>query len=298
MHINVFILHDHCNIMKSTQKMQINKLRIDREYFNLVPRPCRGDMDLINADIKKNGIENPIIINQNNIVIDGHTRLDIATGLGHTKVPVEIRKFKNKEAEINFIIQVNILRRHLTSAQKVAIGLKLLKLEKERAKKRQREHGKTAPGKSKTVMDSESTDSGKSRDIVAKQMGISSKTLQQGLKINVLMDSLNKKKSDILKVEWNDLLAGKKSLKSVYKTAIELEGKQPRKNVNYSNFIVKEADKFNNQLSEWKVKKINNIKNEDDKERVVESIKKIYDALSILILRISSDKTININVEK
>lgn len=53
----------------------------------------------------------------------------------------------------------------------------LLKIEKAKAKQRQKEHGGTAPGKTKDTGGKITTsDKGKSRDKVAEQLGVSGKT--------------------------------------------------------------------------------------------------------------------------
>lgn len=267
--------------MEKTGNKKISDLKIDEVYKDLIPRPCEEDMLAIRDDIKKNGIEYPIIINKNNLVIDGHTRIDIARGLGHTEVPVKIKEFKNKEAEINFIIQVNILRRHLKSVQKLGVGLKLLEIEKEKAKERQKKPSGTAPGKteSNARVSSEPTASGKSRDIVAKQMGISSKTLQQGLKITKMIGGLDKEKADVLKDDWNKALAGKKSIKSVYQQALKLEGK-PENKPNTDRIKVKRLVEIKNKIDMINANDILAIENQKDRDIAIQTIEKMIAHLS------------------
>ncbi|MCK4348763.1 MAG: ParB N-terminal domain-containing protein [Thermoplasmatales archaeon] len=265
---------------RTRKMMKINNLETSEEYKNLIPRPCEEDMLAIRDDIKKNGIEDPIIINKNNLVVDGYTRIDIARGLGHTEVPVKIKEFKNKEDEINFIIQANILRRHLRSVQKLGVGLKLLEFEKEKAKERQREHSGTAPGKTKTIMGREPTsESGAARDIVAKKIGVSSKTLQQGLKITKMIGGLDKEKSDVLKADWNKALAGKKSIKSVYKQAIKFEGK-PENKPNTDRIKVKRLVEIKNKIDMINANDILAIENQKDRDMAIQTIEKMIAHLS------------------
>ncbi|MCZ8517808.1 hypothetical protein O9H85_37110 [Paenibacillus filicis] len=49
------------------------------------------------------------------------------------------------------VISLNLKRRHLTQSQKAAVVVDMLPLLEKEARERQREHGRTAPGKPKTV---------------------------------------------------------------------------------------------------------------------------------------------------
>ena len=117
--------------------MKINKIKLREDYKKLVPRPSSEEYDKLMEDIKVKGIEDPIILSQKNILIDGYTRYDIAKKLEINDIPVESKTFASEEEEREFCIRKALLRRHLTVAQKAELGLILLKIEEGKAKKRQ-----------------------------------------------------------------------------------------------------------------------------------------------------------------
>lgn len=94
------------------------RFKINLVYEKLIPRPSIEELVQLETDIKKHGIQNKIIINQKHEIIDGYTRYKIGQQL-RIKIPYEIKKFKNKDAELQFLISTNIHRRHLKPFQKV-----------------------------------------------------------------------------------------------------------------------------------------------------------------------------------
>jgi len=61
------------------------------------------------------------------------------------------------------------------------LGLALLEIEKKKAKERQRQHGFTAPGRPKTLVQNFArvSEQGKARDFAASKVGLSGKTLRK-----------------------------------------------------------------------------------------------------------------------
>jgi len=94
------------------------RFKINPVYEKLIPSPSIEELVQLETDIKKHGILNKIIINQKHEIIDGYTRYKIGQQLG-IKLPYEIKKFKNTDAELQFLISTNIHRRHLRPFQKV-----------------------------------------------------------------------------------------------------------------------------------------------------------------------------------
>jgi hypothetical protein len=76
----------------------------------------------------------PIILNQDNVVLDGHHRLRACKELG---IPISFSKkdFTNKPLEeLDYVVSVNLDRRHLDEFQRAEIALKYDKLYKKIAK--------------------------------------------------------------------------------------------------------------------------------------------------------------------
>jgi len=72
--------------------------------------------DALKADIMKNGIRVPVVVDQHGRVLDGHNRRRIADELG-IHVPVEIITIASDEAAYDTALSLNCARRHLTREQ-------------------------------------------------------------------------------------------------------------------------------------------------------------------------------------
>jgi len=72
--------------------------------------------DALKADIMKNGIRVPVVVDQYGRVIDGHNRRRIATELS-IHVPVEIITIGSDEEAHELALTLNCARRHLTREQ-------------------------------------------------------------------------------------------------------------------------------------------------------------------------------------
>lgn len=205
--------------------MKIENVKINKEYKTIVPRPTEGEYEALKEDIKKNGITSPIFVNKDNVLIDGYTRIKIAKELGIKEIKSIVLTFKYPEEEIIKVIEINLHRRHLNIPQKATLALILLPLEEKLAKKRQKatlpERGKR--GFQKIQLKEPSVVATlpphkKSRDVVAKNVGISGRTLQKAKKI------VEAAKTDP-KIEkaWEDAQKGKKSISHVYRKVKQKE---------------------------------------------------------------------------
>jgi uncharacterized protein YqfB (UPF0267 family) len=84
----------------------------------------------LKESISKNGYweEYPIIVNDNNEILDGHSRWKACQELG-IQPTIKVKHFESKE-EVRFVIETNLNRRHLNAFQKAELALKLIELEK------------------------------------------------------------------------------------------------------------------------------------------------------------------------
>jgi len=74
--------------------------------------------------IKIDGQKVPIIVNQNNVIIDGYTRFQICKEL-HIKPKSQIIKFKSTLEEIKYILTANAQRRDLSIFERFLAGERL-----------------------------------------------------------------------------------------------------------------------------------------------------------------------------
>ena len=98
-------------------ELPLKKLKLTRQE-KIVPDLTKKDFNDLKRSIEKWGIIEPIIINQNNMIICGRERYRAALVLGIKEVPVVIRK-TNGNGDIKKIsLEENLRRRHLDSSIK------------------------------------------------------------------------------------------------------------------------------------------------------------------------------------
>lgn len=79
-----------------------------------------ADLEKLKADIQERGILTPLMVKKDNTLLTGHTRLKIALELGLPSVPVQYSEFDlNDDEERKFIINDNLLRRQLSSEERL-----------------------------------------------------------------------------------------------------------------------------------------------------------------------------------
>jgi ParB-like chromosome segregation protein Spo0J len=190
-------------------------LHLNREYEKLLPQMSEEEFVELKASIQAEGQHYPIVANEDLEVLDGHHRFRACTELG-IEPDFEVRKFEDKLLEKKFVIEANLRRRHLTKFQLVELGVPLLEIEKAIAKKRQVEGGKAgrniqlglAPDDAKPVLTKS-----KATAVVAKKVGVSTRTFERGKKI------LEKASEE----EKQKLREGKASIAKVYREVVALE---------------------------------------------------------------------------
>ncbi|MEM4443566.1 MAG: MT-A70 family methyltransferase [Candidatus Nitrosocaldus sp.] len=113
--------------------LSLTDIKEKEEYRSLLPLIVEEDYNRLKEDIEKRGIQLPLIVNSNKVLLDGYTRLRIARELGIQHIPCIIRTFDNELEEKEFVLTINVYRRHLNTAQRVEVAIRLLAIEKERA---------------------------------------------------------------------------------------------------------------------------------------------------------------------
>ena len=191
---------------------EISELQVNPEYEALLPPLLDEDSKKLEQSILKEGILHPLIINQDKVILDGHHRLRICQALHINEVPFVERSFSNDLEEKEFVISFNLHRRHLTQTQKVELALSLLKIEMEKARRRQLS-SLTHVKDSIIVPNSEQRDveHGKAIEIAAKKVGLGKDTLWKAQKILEAAEE-DEKIADA----WRSLSEGKGSIHSVF----------------------------------------------------------------------------------
>jgi ParB-like chromosome segregation protein Spo0J len=183
-------------------------LHVNPEYEKLLPKMSDQEFADLKASIQEEGQHYAIIVNEDLEILDGHHRFRACVELD-IEPDFEVRKFENKLLEKKFVIEANLRRRHLNNFQLVELGVPLLEIEKLLAKKRQAGGGKMGRN---IQLGLESDDAkpeikAKATEVVAKKVGVSTRTFERGKKIMEKASEEDKQK----------LREGKASIAQVYR---------------------------------------------------------------------------------
>ncbi len=128
--------------------------------------PLMGDDDLaeLQADIKANEQKEAIYLHEDK-VLDGRNRYIACINL---KIEPRYRVWDRSGSPTEFVVSLNLHRRHLTSSQRACVAVEIEKCFAKEAKGRQREHGGTAPGKPKNTSVKINGSEGDAREKAAK----------------------------------------------------------------------------------------------------------------------------------
>jgi N6-adenosine-specific RNA methylase IME4 len=94
-------------------------------YLTLLPPLAEGDYNTLKADISERGLIVPIVIDEQNNIIDGHNRLRIAAELNLTEIPFDIRVNLSEEEKQQLALDLNLHRRHLDKEQRAGFALQM-----------------------------------------------------------------------------------------------------------------------------------------------------------------------------
>src|SRR5574339_600425 len=116
--------------------MTINlEIKINPEYVELVRPLSAKEYAELKESIKEKGLHLPIIINQDNTILDGHHRYQICHELG-IGPKYEFKIFDDRLEEKSFVIDINDKRRQLNDFSKSELAYELEKIESEKARLR------------------------------------------------------------------------------------------------------------------------------------------------------------------
>ena len=159
------------------------KIKTKSEYEQLVPHLTTLEYNNLKQSIKENnGNTIPIIVNKEGIIIDGHHRYKASIELG-LKPRIEVQEFSDPILEKEFIISINLNRRHLNQFQISELGYKLEEIEKQKAKIRQLKNLKNVKYilSTSSLASNEANDetTGKVSKIIANKIGQSASTYER-----------------------------------------------------------------------------------------------------------------------
>lgn len=175
---------DELTEKKNADPGVLEPLKMSPEYVSLCIPLASEEYESLKESIRKDGLWIPLVVNPDGVVLDGHHRY---RACGEVDRPWDdpkpiVKRFDSKLLEKKFIIETNLKRRHLTTLQKVEMAMKLEPIEAELARHRQ-EATRIKDGKPPGEGQLTTTVKGKTREIVAKKVGLSGKTYQRAKKV-------------------------------------------------------------------------------------------------------------------
>jgi hypothetical protein len=175
----------------------------NEEYAKLVHPLTDNEYKALEEDIKKNGQLDPIKINQQGIILDGHHRFKILQKL-NIEPKTEINNIL-PDLEEEFVININLVRRQLNDYQKAELGFKLETIYSERAKQRCLLNLRNSKVSTLSNDNIEQQEKGRTGDIISVKIGTSPATYNRAKKIILegsesTKEKLRKGKSTISKV--------------------------------------------------------------------------------------------------
>lgn len=96
--------------------LEPTRIYIDPEYLALVPRPSQEQRDALKESLKTQGQLEPITVNKDGKVLDGHTRFDLCAELQIIPKTI-VKEFATVDEERIYVITTNLARRHLSEFQ-------------------------------------------------------------------------------------------------------------------------------------------------------------------------------------
>lgn len=217
------------------------ELQRQKNYLELVPRPNDEEYQQLKGDIERDGLNSalPLVINDDEVVLDGYTRLQIADELELEWVYVKTQEFEDHYAEKMFIIKTNLRRRHLNNAQRIELGEKLLEIKRDQARERQRQAGDQNLKQYEKIQKSghlsngppvpptlgEPEEKGEAVELTARDIGVGKETFRKGLKVKQEAQT----DPETAKA-WDKALKGEATVNQVYHQVQKKTGvkKQPR----------------------------------------------------------------------
>lgn len=112
-------------------------------FADVFPLMEGAEFDELVADIKKNGLNEPIVLSHDRaVLVDGRNRLRACRAAGVDEVYRALGKHYTATQVIDYIVSSNVARRHLDVGQRAFLGIAVEAAYAEIAKERQREAGR------------------------------------------------------------------------------------------------------------------------------------------------------------
>lgn len=209
------------------QSIPINSVTITNRI-----RKDLGDISALAANISELGLLSPILVNKQYQLLAGERRLTACRELGWTDIPAIIMDTADAERELAVEFAENRYRKDFNREEIVDAGIQMERIESIKAEERRisTQNNNAAKSVKAEVENFPHQEVGKTRDIVARRLGISGKQYER-------MKFIVEHKTDLSEGEYTDWNTGVISTNKAYGfIKKELEPKLPaKKNTDSAN---------------------------------------------------------------
>jgi N6-adenosine-specific RNA methylase IME4 len=118
------------------------EIKTNPEYEKLLPKLPNEQYEALKNSIKNEGQHYPIAYNSKGEILDGHQRFKSCLELGiQPKLEEQPRNFNDLRDERQFVLETNLIRRHLETWHRIMLFKPLLLIYREKANERIQEQG-------------------------------------------------------------------------------------------------------------------------------------------------------------
>jgi DNA methylase len=142
----------------------------------IFPLMACEEFDKLVEDIKAHGLREPLWLHPDGRIIDGRNRYFACQKAG---IEPKVRTWDEEGSLVDFIVSLNLRRRHLTESQRTCVAVRMLPLREKEAKERMAAGGGDRKSGVAPVPPPVA-DPGKSREKVAAQMDVSPRYVSDG----------------------------------------------------------------------------------------------------------------------
>ncbi len=108
--------------LSDIKNMAVDDIRTNPQNTVFFVRESTEYFQRLREDIEKRGVVVPLLIKQDGVLLAGHNRLQIAREIGLRFVPVQtVQEELSERQEQEFIINDNLLRRHLSIEERIRL---------------------------------------------------------------------------------------------------------------------------------------------------------------------------------
>lgn len=148
---------------------------------DIFPLMSDDEMTGLIEDIRSNGLREPIWLHPDGRIIDGRNRYRACV---EGAVKPTFRTWSGEGSLVDFVVSLNLHRRHLSKSQKALVALEIEKQYAAEAKERMLAGVKREPKDPGEILPQGSEDRGpRARDLAAAAVGVSGRTVQDAKKV-------------------------------------------------------------------------------------------------------------------